>query len=252
MIYLNNKKVNFGQFPNNEINLPLSNLKIKKHNIVKFIYEDDGDIFKLSLIKSCLDDLSVRSLLEICYMPYSRMDRANGIYAVSLKCMTKLINDMKFGSVQVREPHSRATIYGINNMFVDWWCESRLLSVAELFNADTLFFPDKGAQDRYKVDSLPSAIGFKKRNFQSGDIEEYNIDGNVGQNVLIVDDLCSRGGTFIKASILLKEKGAKHIALLVAHCENNVFTGSIFDHIDMLYTSKELLNRDHSKIIKLN
>ena len=70
-------------------------------------------------------------------------------------------------------------------------------------------------------------------------------------NVLIVDDLCSRGGTFIEASKKLKAQGAEKISLLVAHCENNVFTGELFAHIDILYTAESNLLKPHPQIVTL-
>jgi phosphoribosylpyrophosphate synthetase len=61
---------------------------------------------------------------------------------------------------------------------------------------------------------------------------------------LIVDDCCSRGGTFVHSSKLLKRSepakflpGAKKVFLMVAYCENTIFEGELFDHIDMMYIS---------------
>jgi ribose-phosphate pyrophosphokinase len=116
--------------------------------------------------------------------------------------------------------------------------------------ADSLLFPDAGAQKRY-LSPLKYAVGHKHRDFESGDIQSYSILGDVGERVLIVDDLCSRGGTFIGAAKELRAKGAKEVFLLVAHLENNVFTGELFDHIDGLYTSKDNLLSATSQKIKL-
>ena len=254
MIYLNRIVVEFGQFPNKEINLPTENLKLTEINLITFQYEDDSDIFKLILLKSWVNSMNCKSNLYISYLPYSRMDRVNGIYAVSLLAFTEIINNMGFGIVYVREPHSDVTLENINNIEVDNWVSDRLEDAIKMSRADTLFFPDEGARDRYNTEdlSINSAHGYKRRSFDTGNIDDYKIKGDVGYNVLIVDDLCSRGGTFIAASKLLKSQGANHVELIVAHCENNVFTGDVFNYIDKIYTSKEMLDEDHPRIIKMD
>ena len=41
-----------------------------------------------------------------------------------------------------------------------------------------------------------------------------------GKDVLIIDDICSKGGTFKYSAIELKKLGAKNIYLYISHCEN--------------------------------
>ena len=45
--------------------------------------------------------------------------------------------------------------------------------------------------------------------------------------VLIVDDICSRGGTFFYSAQKLKEAGATDIYLYVTHCENTILEGEL-------------------------
>lgn len=82
MITLNGKEVVFGKFPNGEINLPVGDLSLLANNEVKLIYEDDADFMRLALVKCWLDDMNCTASLYLAYMPHSRMDRANGHYAV--------------------------------------------------------------------------------------------------------------------------------------------------------------------------
>lgn len=254
MLYLNGKPVDFGQFPNKESYLPIKELDVRPTNKVKFDYTEDGDIILLGMLKQWLDDMKATAELYISYMPYSRMDRPNGEYSVALKMMAQLINDMEFTSVTVREPHSEATLGALKNAGADWWVADRIRTVVKMSYADTLFYPDDGALKRYDTSEtgMSFAVGSKKRTFGTGNIDEYSIKGDVGINVLIMDDLCSRGGTFIRAAMLLKEQGARHVELLVAHCENNVFTGEVFNYIDRIYTSKEMLDKDHPRITKID
>lgn len=256
MIWLNNKEVKFGSFPNGESYLQLNDLDIRKNNQVKFCYKEDSDIIKLCILKNAIDDFSdVESInsLYITYMPYGRMDRANGHYSVSLLAITKIINNLSFCSVEIREPHSIVTLENINNSFVDNWCYSMLERVYQEDNYTSIFFPDFGAKKRYNYKgNLPTAYGKKEREFLTGNIKGLKINGEVKENVLIIDDMCSRGGTFVEAAKILRENGAKRIGLLVSYCEENVFTGEIFNYIDHIYTSSESELTNHPRITKLN
>jgi len=155
--------------------------------------------------------------------------------------------------VVTREPHSPSTIEWLNGATADNWCADRLAEVAKDGEFDSLFFPDFGAKQRYgEGHELPTAYGKKTRAFLTGDITGLEVFGDVGKNVLIVDDLCSRGGTFVAGAKLLKEKGAGRVSLMVAYVEDNVFTGEIFDHIDRIYTSSERELRNHPRITKID
>jgi len=257
MFYLNGNPVMFGNFPNKEFNMDIQKLDIQRgSNAIEWHYEDDGDLFKLITLKSYLESQDAsRVRLYIGYMPYSRMDRMNDFYAMSLKFACKTINEMNFYKVTIREPHSDVTPALLDRCFIHNWCQDfmdckdTLNEKFEIINSfDSVFFPDAGAQKRYKAER-PSAVGYKDRDFETGEIKSFEIKGDVGKNVLIVDDLCSRGGTFIYSSIELKKAGAENVSLLVAHCEENVFTGDLFNHIDMIYTSKGMLTNmlDNSK-----
>ena len=47
------------------------------------------------------------------------------------------------------------------------------------------------------------------------------------KNILIVDDICSRGGTFYYSAKALKEYGVGDIYLYVSHLENSVHDGDM-------------------------
>jgi phosphoribosylpyrophosphate synthetase len=76
-----------------------------------------------------------------------------------------------------------------------------------------------------------------------------NADNIVGKNVLIVDDICSRGGTFYHSAKALKEAGAANISLYITHCENTILEGEIFTSglIQRVYTTDSLEHCDELK-----
>ena len=79
MLYLNDNKVEFITFPNQEkrLDLPLEFVNNLHENIVLWNYETDASIFELLLFDEVMAKLKHNYKLVIGYMPYSRMDRTN-------------------------------------------------------------------------------------------------------------------------------------------------------------------------------
>lgn len=62
------------------------------------------------------------------------------------------------------------------------------------------------------------------------------------KNILIVDDICSKGGTFYHSAQALKDAGAADIYLFITHCEDSIFKGSLLESglIKHIYTTDSL------------
>lgn len=265
MIILNGKKIDFDQFPNGETVVdPAIHLQVKKHNKILFKYENDQDLLRLIFVKRHLDGLrSLSCSLIIPYMPYSRQDRAEGTCVFTLKYVCELINSLCFTSVIINEPHSDVTPALLNNCIAKYPTAALLSAIVDEvgFNKekDYLFYPDAGAQKRYssKNPGYNEIVGFKKRDFATGRIESLQIVGTdslLGSKVIIVDDLCSKGGTFILSAKKLKELGADQIYLVVAHCEETIFEGEIFSSpqlITKVFTTDSIISRERDARITI-
>jgi ribose-phosphate pyrophosphokinase len=97
------------------------------------------------------------------------------------------------------------------------------------------------------------AFGIKKRDWNTGKIlglELMNKEVVNGKDVLIIDDICSRGGTFYHSAKALKEAGAKNIYLYVTHCENTILDGDLLTSglIEKVYTTNSIFTKEHEKI----
>ncbi|OBZ08742.1 MULTISPECIES: ribose-phosphate pyrophosphokinase [Bacillales] len=261
MLKFNGVELGLKQFPNGEtlVNGDEILTHMADFNTIVWKYEDDGDLIKLMFVKSYLDDRRVKSTLTIYYLPYSRMDRVEGTSAFTLKYTAAFINSLNFESVTIIEPHSDVSLALIDRSIGKYPTIQLLEQVAAEVGFDPeqdyLFFPDAGAQKRYsKVQGYKQLVGFKARDFQTGQIKSLDVVGNVdgkGFKAIIVDDLCSYGGTFMLSAEKLKEIGATHIYLLVGHCENSIYKGKILesDLIDKVYTTDTILGKaEHHKI----
>ena len=261
MIYLNGEKVNIKKFPNGESLINSENLKIKYHEInnLKLKFENDEDITHLIFLKGHLDELRVKCILEIVYMPYSRMDRTEGMTVFTLKHLCKLINSLEFEEVLIYEPHSDVCIALLDRVKVIDMSKILAEELLQNFNISEenlyIVYPDAGAAKRYgkQIEFDKVLTASKERDFKTGYIKKLEINGITQGNefkAIIVDDLCSKGGTFILTASKLKEMGATEIYLVVTHCEDTIFSGDILktDLIKKVYTTNSILSREHEKI----
>jgi ribose-phosphate pyrophosphokinase len=101
---------------------------------------------------------------------------------------------------------------------------------------------------------MPYEYGIKNRDWQTGEIKSLTVADNgidlKDRTVLIVDDICSRGGTFIHSAKKLKELGAAKIYLYVTHCENTVLEGDLLkdDLVEHIFTTDSIFRKSHEKI----
>lgn len=260
MLLLNGYNLTLDHFPNGELNIlkieeaiKLRKPSKKNHFILK--YESDKDLMALMFAKKQVDLRSSDvSELSIAYMPYSRMDRAETFATpFMLKFVCDFINELDFETVYVHEPHSNVTVNLLNNVVAIYDNISFIKEVQQKEgfdpNTDYLVFPDKGAQERYngKISAKNILIGEKKRDFATGDIKGLELKGDKDNIVkdesiaIIVDDLSSYGGTFVRTSKELYALGFSSVVLLVCHAENSIFDGELFRHIDEVYTTDSIL-----------
>ncbi len=216
---------------------------------VEWLYEGDSELFTLICVKRHIDrHFSTREVvLDMPYIPHARMDRVKSDEDVfTLKYFAEIINSLNFKIVWVRDAHSNVSLALIDNV-IDTGVEAYIRKAAELAGADAMFYPDEGAMKRYSDNSeKPYAFGMKKRDWKTGQIlglDIVNAENIVGKDVLIVDDICSRGGTFYHSAKALKAAGAKSVSLYVTHCEETITLGELAASdglVDHVYTTRSI------------
>jgi ribose-phosphate pyrophosphokinase len=247
MIKINGIALEQKQFPDGtlhfEVPEPQEDWKVLE---ITWLYDNDVELFMLQCIVDKYPNFD--KVLILPYVPHARMDRTKHFTDVfTLKSFCKIINTMNFRSVCVLDPHSDVTPALLDRVFVlpaDSWVP-QVIEHEEFGDDFVFFYPDAGAAKRYDS-GKPHTYGVKKRNWETGKIESLVIaDPDVvkGKNVIIVDDICSYGGTFSRAAAALKEAGAEKIYLFVSHCEGNIFKGTVFSdgNIDAVYTTNSLI-----------
>ena len=273
MIRVNGDPIDIGNFPDGTILMKWGDDGNTRANI-EWYYENDRELVALIYLTKHLRNFDYEKIdLYMPYIPNARQDRVKNPEDIfTLKYFAEIINDLKFNTVTVLDPHSTVSEALINNVSVEspqrYVCTviDRLnVQITELHNpmnlttktehSLTMFYPDSGAMARYSgMVNLPYAFGIKKRNWETGVIEGLEVSGAVdqirGKDILIVDDICSRGGTFYHSAKKLKELGAKDIYLYVSHCENTILEGELLkgDLIKKVYTTDSIFTKSHEKI----
>lgn len=236
MIKVNGEVVKFDSFPDGTQNLKVNSKFFGKTIVITWNYECDCEFVSLALLTKAYQGKGCKVSLYIPYMPYARMDRIEESEDVlSLKYMGELINSLGFKNVFVFDAHSAVTQAVIKNCCVipaDDVIKGVIDDVTEKeCESPLIFFPDEGAMKRYsKKINMEYTFGVKKRDWKTGKILGLNVIGDKpeqikGRDVLIIDDICSFGGTFYHSAKKLKEMGAKNIYLYISHCEVNIFCG---------------------------
>ena len=221
---------------------------------VEWLYEGDSELFTLICVKRHIDrHFSTREVvLDMPYIPHARMDRVKSDEDVfTLKYFAEVINSLNFKIVWVRDAHSNVSLALLDNV-ID---EGVVHYVREAINqsgAEALFFPDEGAMKRYAdlFKDMPYAFGMKKRDWKTGQIQGLDLvnpENIVDKKVLIVDDICSRGGTFYHSAKALHKAGAAEVNLYITHCESTIHEGDLREKglINQIYTTDSILRQTY-------
>lgn len=242
-------------FPGGEVNVSLpGNMPYSVDTVgglsIKAIIKSSDDLMELLLVKSAIDVMygKVRCTLKLPYVPYGRQDRAcNEGEALSIKVLAGMINSMSFHKVLTYDNHSDVSTALINN------CMSikpeRIMAQSSQIKSilgdlsTSICCPDAGAAKKiYGVSKafggIPIIMADKVRDTATGDITHtsVNCDDLGGRNIMVVDDICDGGFTFIKLAEKLKEKGAGMLFLYVTH---GIFSKGleVLDIYDQIFTT---------------
>lgn len=194
-------------------------------------------------------DIAVNHL-ELAWLPWARQDRhmvAGDSFA--LKVFANLLNTLNFDKVFVLDPHSDAAAAAITNCVVI--PQERCLLPSETLRRAIgcgelmLVAPDAGALK--KIHNVAKASGAqeyailtKERDVATGNLTGFAlVAGDVaGKAVLIVDDLCDAGGTFIGSAQVLRDAGARSVSLYVTHGVFSKGVENLLNNgIDAIYTT---------------
>jgi len=215
-----------------------------------------SELFVLMQVGDILNRQGVEFKILITYLMSQRMDRVvNFTEAFSWNIVANLINSLKASAVYIFEAHSERALKLIKNSF-KYNPFEHYLPFAKEFGVlgYTLCYPDHGAFERYTSgrDNGDVIILNKKRDLANyGKIMSIDVvsePDNVNNTILIVDDLCDAGGTFVWSSKILREKYPnKKLGIFVRHLVNSIGLKNLAENFDYVLVTDSYCNWDEAK-----
>jgi ribose-phosphate pyrophosphokinase len=242
----------FTNLPKNlEVTFDQPHIKTHTYKVTARLHNSD-DIISLAMIKNAIEneDMEAKIDLFMPYVPYARQDRiCDTGEAFSLKVFTTLLNSLNFNSVTICDPHSEVTPALIDRVRVIDQLD--IIRGFEAFRKRIIFgncvfiSPDAGSNKKTsKLAAFFNHTNFiradKLRNLATGQIKETIVycDDFEGTDVVIADDLCDGGMTFIKLAEVLKKKNCGKVLLYVTHgVFSKGFAPLLDGGIDEIYTT---------------
>lgn len=260
MIKVNDIEIKPGKFPDGT---KLLKQELLDYAYIDWFYESDDELVTLIFLTRHLRDTGTKSIsLFMPYLPNARYDRVKqGEEVFTLKHFSEVINWLAFDDVSIVDPHSYVSEALFNNLTVltpddviKDIIEDNFMEEISL-NKFSLFYPDEGSMKRYSgMFKYPYTFGMKKRDWQTGAIQGLDVIGDENfikdRTILIIDDICSKGGTFYHSAKKLKELGAKEVYLYVTHCENTILEGNLLTSklVEKVFTTDSIFTKEHEKI----
>lgn len=220
--FINGRGYEVISFPDGEKHLRLIELDRKEEVAIKMRIKSSDDLFLLMQLSDILKRqcVNVRSI-TIPYLMGMRCDRLFSLdESFSLKIVAGVINSFNASEVRIFEPHSQRSLTLINR--------STPINPSCNISKDRaiLCFPDKGARDRYSycVSDKSPIICSKVRDIGTGELRGFLVerigDYVEGDEIIVLDDLCDGGGTFLGIAEKLRLLKPSKLTLAVTHAVN--------------------------------
>lgn len=216
---------------------------INAYNIL-WQFENEGELIQVcQLAQLCKTHFGVKPRLICPYLPYARQDKnVSNDSTFAKHTFLTLLKGAGFTSVTAYDAHSH------ENDVIPVISMKPLAFFESVYDHDYVCFPDNGAFERYNLlFKKPYFVAEKVRNQQTGKIEGMKLlditpDKLSGKKILMFDDLCDGGGTFVGLMNLLKECNPAQVDLAVSHgVFSNSATSKLWDcGVNEIYTTNTL------------
>lgn len=232
----------------------------QNHCSICWDFESEAEVFHLMQLLDLASKEGEVSTVHIHMptLPYARQDKEieNGS-TFALRSLGRLLLDkqLNFRSLSASSFDAHSNILG---NYLSFSSESPLTEICSAiyeFEANCLCFPDHGASTRYadavQANGPIATITLSKSRDQlTGEVTGLLVDSTTGiiddhkpLRILIVDDICDGGRTFIEASKLLHSRYECKIGLYVSHGIFSKGTQVLYDAgIETIYTRNGEIN----------
>jgi len=203
-------------------------------------------LMELLILVDALKRASARSIIAVIpYYAYARQDRKDkGRVPITAKLVADLLEKAGVTRVLTMDLHTEQ-IQGFFNIPVDHLYARPLFVKAlkglKLSNA-MIVSPDVGSNKmarKFAEDLKLDLAIVDKRRINGRSVEVNALIGDVkGKQAILVDDICSTGGTLRTAAKVCKEEGATSVFAVVTHAL--LMSGTELDGIDQLFVTNSV------------
>ncbi len=186
---------------------------------ILWLFENEGELVQVCQLAQLVEKLYGNAPdLVVPYLPYGRQDKEiSNSSSFALQTFTNILYNVNICRVETFDAHSNVE----TNTHIE--SQSPKDFHKAILNHDIVCFPDKGAARRYleSFQEVPVIYCEKVRNQLTGEITGLSVHTNdhdlTGKRILIVDDICDGGMTFIKVTETLNPYRPKQVDLAVSH-----------------------------------
>ncbi|HSX11786.1 MAG TPA: ribose-phosphate pyrophosphokinase [Chlamydiales bacterium] len=203
-------------------------------------------LMELLILVDALKRASARNIIAVVpYYAYARQDRKEkGRVPITAKLVADLLERAGVTRVLTMDLHTDQ-IQGFFNIPVDH-LYARPLFVKALkalgLKSPVVVSPDIGSNKmarKFAEDLKVDIAIVDKRRINGRNVEVNALIGDVkGKEVILVDDICSTGGTLKTAAKVCKEEGAKSVFAVVTH--GLLMSGDKLEGIDKLFITNSV------------
>jgi ribose-phosphate pyrophosphokinase len=186
---------------------------------ILWLFENEAELFHVCQLAHLLEEqYDYSPTLIVPYLPYGRQDKdVTNVSSFALNTFKDILYHRGICRIETFDAHSHSDM--VYSTAPDKFHKA-------IFNHDVVCFPDKGAATRYSgtdiFGSAPVVYCEKVRDQLTGNITGLSLVGATpdllfNKRILIVDDICDGGMTFIKVAEALKTFNTLQIDLAVSH-----------------------------------
>lgn len=223
------------QFPGGEAHVVLDPTTTVQ---VAYVQGASGDdLFQLAIwVDACKRHGGLTTVLALPYLPAARQDRGSPL---SVKVYADFINSLNIDHVVALDPHSdvapalydRLTVVPLTDLRIWDYLKGQF---------DGVIIPDVGAVKR--AEAVADRLGLvtyqasKKRDFATGKLSGFHCEPiPPDTHMLVVDDICDGGGTFIGLAQAIRDQGNTQIRNLSLWVTHGIFSKGV-DDLENFYT----------------
>lgn len=188
--------------------------------VILWLYENEAELFHVLQLNALVEaEVGEPCILRAPYLPYGRQDKTiQNDMSFALRVFKDTLYNAGICRIETFDAHSKSEmVYDMPEVSVNDFH----LELITRNRYKVLCFPDKGAAARYGSYGLDVIYCDKVRNQETGEITGFKLVDNgvdlTNKKVLIVDDICDGGATFIKVASLIKPFTFENIDLAVSH-----------------------------------